>query len=67
MPDETQGNGNESQVETTNSIKLSRSQKGTYGWEIKVRWPLGAAAAQTLADIKTIDDKLQQDYPTGGE
>jgi hypothetical protein len=53
--------------EITNSITLSRGQKGTYAWEIKLRWPMGAAVDQTLEDMSSIDDRLRATYPTAGE
>lgn len=51
---------------STNSIEITRGQKGTYGWTIKVRWPVGIAAQQTLADIKGIDSDLRATFGAEG-
>lgn len=53
--------------ENTNSIKIIRGQKGSYGWEVKVRWPVGVAAEQSLVDLKAIDDRLRSDYGESAE
>jgi hypothetical protein len=63
MP-EQDASPNPNGLEKSNSITLSRGQKGTYAWEIKLRWPVGAAADQTLDDLNAIDKKLFDAYPT---
>lgn len=58
MAEEKQSNG----IETTNSIKLMKMSKG-YQWEVKLHFPIGAAAEQTLNDLGEIDAKLKATYP----
>lgn len=60
MPENASPNG----LDLSNSITLTRGQKGTYAWDIKLRWPVGEAAQQTLCDLEIIDKKLRATYPT---
>lgn len=60
MEEQTQTTG----YDPTNSIALSRGQKGTYAWEIKLRWPMETDDTQTLADLARIDNHLRKAYPT---
>ena len=42
------------------SIEVTRGQKGSYGWTIKVS---GTNHADILHHIKAADTQLQQDFP----
>jgi len=53
--------------ESSNSIELSRGQKGTYGWTLKLRWPMGEPSEGTLMELRAIDAQLRREYPTAGE
>jgi len=48
--------------ESTNpvTIEVTRGQKGSYGWSIKVA---GTDPATITAQIKNADAELQKDYP----
>lgn len=59
MPEEV----TQSTPEVTNSITLSRGQKGTYAYEAKVRYPMGTNPDQALHDLAYIDNKLCDKYP----
>ena len=46
-------------IESENSIKLTRGQKGAYGWEIKM---YGLNTNAILRNIEATDGKLRKNY-----
>ena len=55
---------NSNSYETTNSVEITRGQRGTYGWTIKVRFPIDGEVHDALAKMIIIDGQLRKDYPT---
>ena len=46
-------------IESENSVKLTRGQKGNYGWEIKVS---NISNANILDQLRLIDNTLKERY-----
>ena len=46
-------------IESENSVKLTRGQKGAYGWEIKV---YGAKLEACVATVNRADEYMRKNY-----
>jgi len=55
---------NETNVERTDSIKVSMNAKGDYSWEIKIYFnsEIEGAQKETLTKISDIDLELKRNY-----
>lgn len=64
METQTQEKTMEEAIVPTNSVTLTRGQKGTYAWEIKLRWPMGSPDKDVLDGLRGLDRALRNEYPT---